>query len=111
MPGIAQSLKSMQGRLPLYAFSNTNGAHVAHFTPRFQAVLKHFERVFVSSAIGRRKPEAAAFEYVVGEIGVPAGEILFFDDLAENIEAAKRVGLQGVHVKTATCVADALFQL
>src|SRR5216683_67075 len=32
MPGIAPLLKRAAKRLPLYAFSNTNGAHVEHFS-------------------------------------------------------------------------------
>ena len=35
MPGIAEQLARAARRLPLYAFSNTNAAHVAHFSGRF----------------------------------------------------------------------------
>ena len=50
-----------------------------------------FEKIFVSSTIGLRKPDAEAFHFVVGEIGVPAGRIVFFDDLQENVDAARAV--------------------
>jgi len=33
--------------------------------------------------------DAVAYDHVVKAIGVPASRILFFDDLAENIEAAR----------------------
>jgi putative hydrolase of the HAD superfamily len=111
MPGIAAMLDSAKRARPLYAFSNTNGAHVDCFSQRFSGVLTHFRHVFISSAIGLRKPDPAAFEHVVREIGVPAQRILFFDDVAENIAGAKAMGLQTVHVATRNSVAEALAQL
>ena len=98
-------------RLPLYAFSNTNGAHVEHFSQTYAAVLGHFREIFLSSRIGLRKPDAAAYDHVVKAIGVPAGRIVFFDDLAENIEGARARGLTAVHVTSTDDVAEALAAL
>jgi putative hydrolase of the HAD superfamily len=111
MPGISPLLARAAKRLPLYAFSNTNGAHVEHFSPRYAAVLGHFREIFLSSAIGLRKPDAAAYDHVVQAIGAPAPRIVFFDDLAENIEGAQARGLIGVHVRSSDDVADALAAL
>ena len=44
-------------------------------------VLGHFREIFLSSTIGLRKPDAAAYDHVVKAIGVPASRIVFFDDL------------------------------
>ena len=111
VPGIARLLARAAKHLPLYAFSNTNGAHIEHFSPRYAAVLGHFRKVFLSSAIGLRKPDAKAYDHVVQAIGVPASRIVFFDDLAENIEGAMAQGLIGVHVTSPDDVADALAAL
>jgi len=108
MPGIAQLLERAAQRLPLYAFSNTNGAHAEHFSQAYADVLGHFREIFLSSSIGLRKPDAAAYDHVVKAIGVPAQRIVFFDDLAENIEGARARGLKAVHVKSAADVAAAL---
>ncbi len=43
--------------------------------------------------------------------GAPASRIVFFDDLAENIEGAKARGLIGVHVASPDDVANALTAL
>ena len=48
---------------------------------------------------------------MVEAIGVKAGRIVFFDDLAENIEGARRQGLTAVHVTSPNDVADALTAL
>jgi FMN phosphatase YigB (HAD superfamily) len=111
VPGIALLLARAAKHLPLYAFSNTNSAHIEHFSPRYAAVLGHFRKIFLSSVIGLRKPAAQAYDHVVQAIGAPASRIVFFDDLAENIEGAKAVGLIGVHVTSSGDVADALTAL
>ena len=108
MPGINQLLARAAKRLPLYAFSNTNGPHVAYFSGQYAEVLGHFREVFVSSSIGLRKPDAEAYDHVVRAIGVPANRIVFFDDLAENIEGARERGLKAVLVNSPDDVARAL---
>ena len=111
MPGIAQLLARAARRLPLYAFSNTNSPHVEYFSQRFADVLGHFRGLFLSSSIGLRKPDAQAYDHVVNAIGVPARRIVFFDDLAENIEGARERGLIAVHVTSPNDVAKALAAL
>jgi putative hydrolase of the HAD superfamily len=111
MPDIAALLVRARNHLPLYAFSNTNAAHVAHFSKTYADVLGHFRELYLSSTIGLRKPDKAAYEHVVNAIGVPATRILFFDDSAENVEGARACGLQAVHVKSSEDVADALAAL
>ena len=111
MPGIAPLLQRAAQRLPLYAFSNTNAAHVEHFSETYAGVLGHFREIFLSSAIGLRKPDAAAYDHVVKAIGVPASRIVFFDDLADNIDGARACGLTAVHVTSPDDVAHALAAL
>jgi putative hydrolase of the HAD superfamily len=111
MPGINALLARAARRLPLYAFSNTNRPHVAHFSKPYADVLGHFREIFLSCSIGLRKPDAAAYDHVIKAIGVPAQRIVFFDDLAENIEGARKQGLTAVHVTSPDDVADALTAL
>ena len=107
MPGINRLLARAARRLPLYALSNTNAVHVACFAKDYVEVLGHFREIFASSTIGLRKPDAAAYDHAVKAIGVPAGRIVFFDDLAENIEGAQKRGLRTVHVSSPDDVARA----
>jgi len=108
MPEIEPLLARAAERLPLYAFSNTNRAHVAHFSEKYAGLLGHFRKMFLSSTIGLRKPDAEAYDHVIKEIGVPARRIVFFDDLKENIEGARARGLTAVHVTSTRDVAEAL---
>jgi putative hydrolase of the HAD superfamily len=111
MPDMAPLLARAAQRLPLYALSNTNGAHVEHFSVAYADILGHFREMFLSSAIGLRKPDAAAYDHAVKAIGIPAQRIVFFDDLAENIEGARARGLNAVHVTSTGDVAEALAAL
>jgi FMN phosphatase YigB (HAD superfamily) len=111
MDGIVPLLKRASQHLPLYAFSNTNRAHIATFTKEYAEVLKPFREIYLSSTIGLRKPDAEAFDHVVQAMGVPASRIVFFDDLAENIVGARASGLKAVHVTSTADIADALTAL
>ena len=108
MPDIAELLPRAARHMPLYAFSNTNRPHVAYFSKAYADLLGHFREMYLSSSIGLRKPDAEAFDHVVSAMGVPASRIVFFDDLAENIEGARAAGLTAVHVRSTADIADAL---
>jgi putative hydrolase of the HAD superfamily len=103
MAGIRPLLGRLSGRLPMFVFSNTNAAHEEHWSARFAEVLAHFDKLYVSNRLGLRKPERAAFEAVVRDMGVPASRVLFFDDRADNVEGARASGLEAVQV---ACVDD-----
>ena len=90
------------------AGGNPQNVDVAYFSGQFAEVLSHFRRIFLSSTIGLRKPDAEAYDHVVGAIGVPADRIVFFDDLSENIEGARERGLKAVLVTSPEDVAKAL---
>ena len=111
MPDMNALLARASDKLPLYAFSNTNRPHIEHFSKAYADILGHFREIFLSSTIGLRKPDAAAYDHVVKAIGVPAQRIVFFDDLDENIEGARMRGLTAVHVTSPDDVARALTAL
>ena len=102
--------RGVRGRVPMYAFSNTNPEHQRVWSKRFADALALFDRVFVSWELEARKPERAAFERISREIGVPAARILFFDDTLANVEGARAAGLQAVHVRSPRDVEEALRQ-
>lgn len=93
-----QLLAAARRRVPCYAISNTNAVHIAQIERAFPRLLPHFDRVFASHEIGARKPHPDAFGHVLRAIGVPAAQVLLFDDLLPNVEAARACGLQAVQV-------------
>lgn len=109
--GIQTLLKRAKQSFPLYAFSNTNPTHWAYACRHYSDVLGLFEKVFTSSELKKRKPQRDAFEAVVNAMGVSAENVLFFDDLLENVEGAKAAGLQAVHVQSFTDTKNAIESL
>jgi len=101
-------LAELRGRIPCYAISNTNPAHVRHIRSAFPGLLDRFDHVFTSHEIGHRKPQPESFLHVLAAIGLPAPEVLLFDDLQPNVEAARALGLQAVLVKGPADVRAAL---
>ena len=94
--------------IPVYAFSNTNLTHQRHWSVHYAEALRPFRRVFVSNEMGLRKPEAASFEFISREIGVPLERILFFDDTLVNVEGARAVGMPAVLVRGPDDVREAV---
>ncbi|MFB6613802.1 HAD family hydrolase [Streptomyces sp. NPDC085524] len=65
---------------------------------RYEATQPWLERFAVrglSCRIGSAKPEPAAYEWCVRELGLPPGQILFVDDRPDNVRAACELGFQG----------------
>jgi putative hydrolase of the HAD superfamily len=53
-----------------------------------------FDAVVISFEVQLAKPEPEIFRVALDRLGVPAFDALFVDDRAENIDAARELGLQ-----------------
>ena len=93
-------LHKLANRIPLYMLSNSNPMHKEHWEKNFADELEPFNQIFVSSDLGYRKPEADAYLHVVEALNTSPEKIVFFDDLADNVEAARAVGMQAVQVRS-----------
>jgi FMN phosphatase YigB (HAD superfamily) len=91
-PGIPQLLSALGSRYMLACLSNTNIVHWEK-VQGMDGVVQAFSHRFVSHEIGLMKPSPAIYAHVVRELGCGAGEIAFFDDGQENIDAAAAAGL------------------
>ena len=67
-----------------------------------------FDVVVESSKAGVRKPGPAAYELVLRDLGVPAEEVVFLDDLGINLKPARAMGMTTIKV---TDAASALTEL
>lgn len=95
-------------RLRCFALTNTNPTHQVAWMALFPRVVAAFHRVFVSSELGLRKPERAAFQAVADATGISPAAMLFFDDSIRNVEGARAAGLQAVLVRAPSDVRRAL---
>jgi putative hydrolase of the HAD superfamily len=95
--GAVDLVHETAARTRVACFSNSNRLHWEAGVERWP-LLREFERAFVSFEIGAVKPDPAAFEIVVCELGVDAERILFLDDNQLNVDAALSVGLRSRRV-------------
>ena len=97
-PGAADLLKSLRPLYRLAALSNSNEVHWRR-NNEVLGVAALFERAFSSHEIGLCKPDPKAYEYALSELEVGAGETTFFDDVDENVAAARDLGIDAHQVK------------
>lgn len=95
LPEVNMIFDQFSGHIPVYAVSNTNEDHY-NFQFKKYPVLQRFDRFFTSFELHERKPDAEFFLKIFAETGLHAGEVLFVDDTAENVEAARRVGIRSL---------------
>lgn len=55
-----------------------------------------FNPCLLSCEIGEEKPNTRAYEILMDQLHLPSTEIVFIDDREENIEAAKKLGLDAI---------------
>jgi putative hydrolase of the HAD superfamily len=56
-----------------------------------------FDMIVISGHVGMRKPSRKIYTLAADRLGVAAEQCVFVDDLAQNAEAARRVGMTGIH--------------
>jgi FMN phosphatase YigB (HAD superfamily) len=105
------NIQSVSSRLPCFAFTNSNPTHQVAWTSAYPRVVSSFHQVYVSSELGLRKPEHAAFDAIAEATGISLTAMLFFDDTLENVQGARAAGLEAVHVKAPSDVKHALLQI
>jgi len=109
-PGTLELLARIPPRYRRALLSNSNPLH----WPRVLGEMNlggSFDHHFVSHLTGRIKPDTAAFEHVLETLGCKPGEVLFFDDNAPNIDAARRIGMHAVRVQGLDETRQALIRL
>ncbi len=63
---------------------------------RISSVIKLFPDVFTSFQLGAMKPSPIVYEQVCVLMNVKPQEVIFIDDLKENIEGAIALGMKGI---------------
>ncbi len=81
-------------RIPVAMLSNID-PHLAGIIRSF-GLYEPFNPCLLSFEMGVDKPHLRAFEMLIKKLGMPPAEIVFIDDNPENIEAAKKTGIDAV---------------
>jgi len=91
--GIARRLKASGYRL--FLLSNINKLHFEHINSKFN-ILKIFDELILSYAVGSMKPEKAIFEEVIRKAGGDRKKILYIDDREDLIKEATAMGIKSI---------------
>ena len=83
-----------------FLLSNTNDAHWKYIEENSfpEPVSCYFDHSFLSQEMGLAKPDAAIYESVLRQTGLPAEECLVLDDSKANCEAAGSLGINYINV-------------
>ena len=66
-----------------------------------------FESGVISARVGLIKPQPEIYALAARHFGVPPTQLLFIDDVVDNVEAARRAGWQALHfVDAAACESE-----
>ena len=95
LPQSARLLRALRAKnVPVFALSNF-GVGTLALAERRYPVLMEFDQRFISGELHMMKPDPAIYAHVETETGVAPEDLLFIDDRADNIAAAKVRGWQG----------------
>ncbi|MGL4859189.1 MAG: glucose-1-phosphatase [Enterobacteriaceae bacterium] len=93
---IMQTLRQQGKRVVV--LSNTNRLHCNYWPAHYPEVEAAADKLYLSQNIGMRKPNADIYQFVLQSEQRRPEEALFFDDNLPNIEAARRMGIESIHV-------------
>ena len=97
-PGTIEVLADLRaGGTRMALLSNAGPDYGAYF--RHGPLGDFFDAVYVSGELKLLKPDAAIYEHVLSDLGVPASDAIFTDNRADNVRGAQSLGITG-HVFT-----------
>ena len=91
-------IKRLRRKYTVVMLSNIGRSRL-NITRRYFVNKKWDGKIFASCDIGMRKPNPKIYKYVLEKMHVAPKETLFIDNLRENVEGAKRAGLNGIWFK------------
>lgn len=107
--GVVDLVRRLRGRYRLAVLSNAPPG-LARWLAEW-GILELFDEVYCSGDEGVVKPDPIAFERTLERLGVAPEEAVFIDDTLGHVEAARALGLHGIHFTTAEALADELAEL
>lgn len=111
IPSMVQAIEqAAEAKVPLYVLSNMP-QHAWDYLASHYSFWKHFTGIVVSCEIHCIKPEPAIYAYVTETYQLNPQETWFLDDMAENVEAARKFGMHSERISDPHQGADVLRQV
>ena len=93
---VAALLPGLKKNYKLILLSNTDPIHTKYGWEKYD-FLQHFDKLILSHEAGAVKPEEEIYRTVEKASGAPSEEHLFIDDIEKYVEAARKLGWDGIH--------------
>jgi len=91
----SELLEGLSARCRLVLVSNTNDLHFRWIRQHYP-LLEHFHEYVLSYQVGAMKPSVEIYREAIRRAGCQPAECFFADDVAENVEGARRVGIDAL---------------
>ncbi|RPD38506.1 HAD family hydrolase [Chitinophaga barathri] len=107
-----QLLQQLRNHYDLFLLSNTNAIHLEALNKQLErergipSLASFFDRSYYSNLIGYRKPEKESYQVILDENGLKPEHTLFIDDTLPNIDGAKALGIQTIHLQAPKTILD-----
>lgn len=82
--------------LKIYILSNIVEASLEYFKSSFKDVTSILDGGVYSCEVGMRKPDENIYKLLLNKFGLVPEETVFFDDSQRNIDAACKIGIEGM---------------
>ena len=92
---------------PVHTITNFS-AELWPVTVEAYPFLADFGEAVVSGEVGYIKPDPRIFDVLVSRAGLPASDMVFIDDRADNVDAARQLGFGAVQFTTPEALVDDL---
>jgi HAD superfamily hydrolase (TIGR01509 family) len=92
-----------QNRIPNYAITNFSAEKFAVARKSF-GFLDQFDGIVVSGEEGLLKPEPEIYRLLLDRYDLAAGDCLFIDDVSDNVEGARAIGMQAYQFENAAAL-------
>lgn len=93
-------LVGLKARYRLLLLSNTNALHFEMLREHYP-LLRHFDHLILSYEVKAMKPQPQIFQAAVACAGCLPEECFYTDDIAEYVQAARRLGIDAVRFESA----------
>lgn len=87
--------RKLKGPYRLFLLSNVNKSHFEHIRVRFD-IIKIFDELILSFAVGAMKPEKAIYDRVVSLAGGDPSRVLYIDDREDLVKEASGLGIDSI---------------
>ncbi|WP_243286670.1 HAD family hydrolase [Geothrix terrae] len=107
IPSTFDLIRRLRPRYRLGLLSNTSPWHAEHGI-RTTGVFPLFDAVTFSYEVGAMKPDPRIYRDMLAKLRLPPEACAFIDDLPENVEGARAIGMHGITYPGPTALLTAL---